>query len=232
MKNKKTEISKHIQGAAISFVSCWASACLDGKPGNNGKGTAVRFSRNKLRAAILMALYPNIFHLRDFSSVLDVPTGTLRIWHKQEDFLHVVQKKALELGDFIALLILGIIKGDEASMDLAREYSGFVTGNPMELAIILIDILSCLDPLTHGPLYGCRESIGEELFQMLTWRLITTIFVYGGIKKGRELMEQAIDYGFDAVLHPEKYPGMTPEARVGMGMNLKSWMLMLLGSRK
>jgi hypothetical protein len=232
MKNKKTEISRHIQGAAISFVTCWASDYLDGKPRNNGKGTAVRFSRNKLRAAILMALYPNIFHLRDFSSVLDVPTGTLRIWHKQEDFLHIVREKALELGDFIALLIEGIIKGDEASIDLVRKYSGFVTGNPMELAIILIDILSCLDPLTHRPLYECRDSIGEDIFQMLDWRLITTIYVHGDVKKGRELMEQAIDYGFDAIAHPDKYPGMTPEMIVGIGMNLKSWMLMLLGSRK
>ncbi len=232
MKNKKTEISKHIQGAAISFVSCWASACLDGKPRNNGKGSAVRFSRNKLRAAILLALYPNIFHLRDFSTVLDVPTGTLRIWHKQEDFLQVVREKAFELGHFIASLMEHIIKGNQTSIDLAREYSGFKTGDRMELVIILADILSCLDPVTHGPFYDLKETIGNDIFQMLNWRLITTIYVYGGVKKGRELMEQAIDYGFDAVLHPEKYPGMTPEMRVGMGMNLKSWMLMLLGSRK
>ena len=232
MKNKKTEISKHIQGAAISFVTCWASAYLDGKPRKNDKGTTVRFSTKKMRAAILMALYPNIFHLRDFSTVLDVPTSTLKIWHKQEDFLHVVREKALELGHFIASLIEHIIKGNQTSIDLAQEYSGFKTGDRMELVIILADILSCLDPVTHGPFYDLKESIGKELFQMLDWRLITTIYVYGGAKRGRELMEQAIDNGFDAVIYPEKYPGMSLEARVGMCMNLKSWMLLLLGSRK
>ena len=232
MKNKKIDISRHIQGAAISFVSCWASAYLDGKPRNNGKGNAVRFSKKKMRSAILMALYPNIFHLRDFSTALDVPTGTLKIWHKQEDFLQVVREKALELGHFIASLMEHIIKGNQTSINLAQEYSGFKTGDRMELVMILVDILSCLDPVTHGPFYDLKESIGKEIFQMLDWRFITTIYVYGGAPKGRKLMEQAIDSGFDAIVYPEKYPGLTPEARICMGMNLKSWMLMLLGSRK
>ncbi len=40
---------------------------------------------------------------------------------------------------------------------------------------------------------------------MLDWRLITTIYVDGGVKKWRELMKQVIDYGFDVLLYPGKY---------------------------
>jgi hypothetical protein len=236
MKSRKISISAHIQGAAISFVTMSAMNHMKGYVAPARKGTAkgkpIGFSRKKLRAAILMALFPNIFQMKDISGAVDVSLGVLKLWCREEAFKSIVKERALELGRFIVSLIDCITKEDEASIDTARKLTGFYTGDSMDLILILIDILACLDPLAHEPFHDLEESVGKDLFQMINWRLVTSLYVYKGDKNSRKLLTEAIDIGFDTLQYPEKHAEMTPELRTGICMNLKTWMLLLLENRR
>jgi len=236
MKSKRITISAHIQGAAISFVTMLAMSHMKGYVEPTRKGTAwgkpVGFSARKLQAAILMALYPNIFQMKELSGLVHVSAGVLKLWYRDEAFKKAVKERTMDLGRFIALLIDRILKEDENSIDKARELTGFHTGNRMELILILIDILACLDPVAHKPLYDLEESVGKDIFLMMNWRLVTSLYVYKGDKRSRELFKEAINIGFDALRYPEKYIDMTAEMRADICMNLRNWMLLLLENRK
>lgn len=236
MRSKRITISAHIQGAAISFVTMSAMSHMKGYVEPTRKGTArgkpIGFSSRKLQTAILMALYPYIFQMKEISGLVHLSAGVLKLWYRDEAFKKVVKEKTMDLGRFIALLIDRILKEDETSLDKARELTGFHTGNRMDLILILIDILACLDPLAHRPLYDLEESVSKDVFQMMNWRLVTSLYVYKGDKKSRELMKQAINAGFDVLQYPEKHTDMTMEMRADICTNLRNWTLLLLETRK
>jgi len=45
------------------------------------------------------------------------------------------------------------------------------------MILILIDILACLDPLAHKPLYDLEGSVSKDIFQMMNWRMVTSLYI-------------------------------------------------------
>ena len=94
MKDRIKDGRRKSKEEAISFVRIFADEKLKNyvEPGRAGisKGDRIGFSINKQRAAYFMTLYPNCLRLNEIADLSGVPSGSLRAWKKQKDFIDLI----------------------------------------------------------------------------------------------------------------------------------------------
>lgn len=229
MKKKRIIIDLNLKKQIIDTVSRYAEKRLKGyrEPERKGlnRGDPIGLSKSKRLASIFMVLFPIVHNrLQEIADLAGVPVASLKIWRIQADFKDAVMEEALELGKSFASLIKGLIENDSKSIIGARRLLGVRSSDTQFLIGSLVDVLACLDPLTHEWSYELRGKI-PELVYLTIMRDLTG-------RKNPAFDKAIVDHCFNVILHPADFPGISEEDRLRIGEGLKVWMLKMIEEKR
>ena len=232
MKKRQIILEPEFKARIIAAVLRYADERMQGyeDPERKGtpKGSPVGLSHKKRLASLLMVLFPVVFHrLQEIADLAGIPMASLKIWRTQAAFKNVSLEEALELGKVFACLVKGLIEDDQASITRARDLLGATSTScdAQDLIVSLVDVLACLDPAAREGLWGLEGTISP-----LAW--ISIMHRLGEGKKDSSIDRAVIERCFEILLHPDRFPNISDDARHEIGEELKNWMITLVEGGK